>query len=77
MATPRSSPHGGLRDRQCMHARAGRLALDAQMANERAARLLDSLPEGQFLLNFLREIAEDDWVLEDKFDPVRAERKKG
>ena len=50
-----------------MRARAGRLALDAQMADERAARLLDSLPEGQFLLKlkFLREKAEDDWVLED------------
>ena len=49
-----------------MRARAGRLALDTQMADERAARLLDSLPEGQFLLKlkFLRE-NEDDWVLED------------
>ena len=62
-----------------MRARAGRLALDARMADERATRLLDSLPEGQFHLKrkFLREKAEDDWVLEDKFDPVRAERKKG
>ena len=62
-----------------MHARAGRLALDARMADDRAARLLDSLREGQFLLKlkFLREGTEDDWVLEDKFDPVRAERKKG
>ena len=62
-----------------MHARAGRLALDARMIDERAARLLDSLPEGEFLLKlkFLREKTEDDWVLEDKFDPVRAERKKG
>ena len=62
-----------------MRARAGRLALDARMADERAARLLDSLPEGQFLLKlkFPREKAEDDWVLEDKLDPVRAERKKG
>ena len=50
-----------------MRARAGRLALDARMADERAARLLDSLPEGEFLLKlkFLREKAEDDWVLED------------
>ena len=62
-----------------MRARAGRLALDARMAIERAARLLDSLPEGDFLLKlkFLREKAEDDWDVEDKFDPVRAERKKG
>ena len=28
-------------------------------------------------LTFLREKAEDDCVVEDKFDPVRAERKKG
>ena len=63
-----------------MHARAGRLALDARMAEARAAQLLAALPGGkEFLLriNFLREKAEDDWVLEDKFDPVRAERKKG
>ena len=33
----------------------------------------------EFLLRikFLQEKAENDWVLEDKFDPVRAERKKG
>ena len=49
------------------------------MANERAAQLLTALPEGEFILKlkFLWEKAEDDWVLEDKFDPVRAERKKG
>ena len=48
------------------------------MADERVAKLLDSLLEGEFLLKlkFLREKAEDDWVLEDKFDPVRAERQK-
>ena len=36
-----------------------------------------TLPEGEFILklNFLRE-KDDDWVLEDKFDPVRDERKK-
>ena len=46
-----------------MHARAG---------------LLASLPKGEFILKlqFLREHAEGDWVLVDKFDPVRAERKK-
>ena len=63
-----------------MHGRAGRLALDAQMADVRATQLLAALPGGmEFLLRikFLREKAEDDWVLEDKFDPVRAERKKG
>ena len=63
-----------------MHARAGRLALDARMADVRATQLLAALPGGkEFILKlkFLREKAEDDWVLEDKFDPVRAERKKG
>ena len=63
-----------------MHARAGRLALDARMADVRATQLLAALPGGTELLlriKFLREKAEDDWVLEDKFDPVRAERKKG
>ena len=63
-----------------MHIRAGRLALDAQMADVRATQLLAALPGGmEFILKlkFLREKAEDDWVLEDKFDPVRAERKKG
>ena len=63
-----------------MHARAGRLALDARMADVRGTQLLAALPGGmEFLLRikFLQEKAEDDWVLEDKFDPVRAERKKG
>ncbi|MEW8688888.1 MAG: hypothetical protein AB2556_23975, partial [Candidatus Thiodiazotropha sp.] len=62
-----------------IHARAGRLALDARMTDERAARLLDSLPEGEFLLKlkFLREQQEGEWAVEDKFDPVRVERKKG
>ena len=63
-----------------MHARASRLALDARIADVRATQLLAALPEKlEFILKlkFLRETAEDDWVLEDKFDPVRAERKKG
>ena len=63
-----------------MHARAGRLALDARMADVRATQLLAALPGGTELLlriKFLRQKAGDDWVLEDKFDPVRAERKKG
>ena len=62
-----------------MHARAGRLVLDAGMADERMARLLDSLLEGDFLLKlkYLQEKAEADCVLEDKFDPVHAKRKKG
>jgi len=62
-----------------MHARAGRLTLDARMTDQRAAQILSALPEGKFLLRikFLRERDEGDWVVEDKFDPVRAERKKG
>ena len=62
-----------------MHARAGRLALDARMADVRATQLLAALPGGEFILKlkFLREKAEGDWVLEGKFDPIRAERKKG
>ena len=61
-----------------MHARAGRLALNARMTDVRATQLLAALPEGNFILRlkFLRE-TDDDWVLEDKFDPVRTERKKG
>ncbi|MEW8615753.1 MAG: hypothetical protein AB2610_21560, partial [Candidatus Thiodiazotropha sp.] len=61
-----------------MHARAGRLALNARMTDVRATQLLAALPEGNFILRlkFLRE-NDDDWVLEDKFDPVRTERKKG
>ena len=55
-----------------MHARAGRLALNARMTDVRAIQLLAALPEG---LKFLRE-NDDDWVLEDKFDLVRTERKK-
>ena len=50
------------------------------MADVRATQLLAVLPGGtEFLLRikFLREEAEDEWVLEDKFDQVRAERKKG
>ena len=62
-----------------IHARAGRLALDARMTDARAARLLAALPEEEFLLRikFLRERTEGDWIVEDKFDPVRAERRKG
>ena len=50
------------------------------MADVRATQLLAALPGGtEFLLRikFLQEKAEDDWVLEDKFDPVWAEPKKG
>ena len=61
-----------------MHARAGRLVLNARMTDVRATQFLAALPEGNFILRlkFLRE-NEDDWLLEDKFDPVRTERKEG
>ena len=61
-----------------MHARAGRLTLNARMTDIRATQLLAALPEGTFILRlkFLRE-TDDDWVLEDKFDPFRTEPKKG
>ena len=63
-----------------MHARAGRLALNAWMTDVRATQLLAALPEGNFYseiqVKFLLE-NDDDWVLEDKFDPVRTKRKKG
>ena len=61
-----------------MHARAGRFALNARMTDVRVTQLLAACPEGNFILRlkFLRE-NDDDWVLEDKFDPVRTERKKG
>ncbi|MEW8686681.1 MAG: hypothetical protein AB2556_12780, partial [Candidatus Thiodiazotropha sp.] len=62
-----------------IHARAGQLALDAHITDERAARLLDNLPKGGFLLKlkFLCEHQEGEWVVQDKFDPVRAERRRG
>ena len=61
-----------------MHARAGRLALNARMTYVRATQLLAALPEGNFILRlkFLRE-KDGNWVLEDKFYPVRTEQKKG
>ena len=54
-----------------MQARAGRLALNARMTDVRATQLLADLPEGNYSLRlkFLRE-NDDDWVLEEKFDPV-------
>jgi len=63
-----------------MYAGAGQLALDARMSDTRAAQLLAAIPKDvEFILRikFLRERAEGDWVVEDKFDPVRTERKKG
>ena len=60
------------------HARADRLALSARMADVRATQLLAVPPEGNFILRFkLLHENDDDWVLEDKFDPVLTERKKG
>ena len=55
-----------------IHARAGRFALNARMTDVRATQLLAALPEGNVILRlkFLRE-NDDDWVLEDKIDPVR------
>ncbi|MEW8688021.1 MAG: hypothetical protein AB2556_19595 [Candidatus Thiodiazotropha sp.] len=51
-----------------IHAGAGQLALDAHMTDKRAARLLDSLPEGEFLLQlkFLCEQQEGEWGVKDK-----------
>jgi hypothetical protein len=62
-----------------MHAIAGRLALDARMTDVRAARFLTSLPTHQFILRikYLRERNEGDWIVEDKLDPVRAEKNRG
>ena len=59
--------------------RAGRMVLDARMTDERAAHLLQKLPEGEYMLKikFLREHDEGDWVIEDKFDPVKMERRRG
>ena len=53
-----------------MYAVAGQLALDAQMADVRATKLLPGLPEGKFFLKlkFLLERTEVDWVIEDKLD---------
>ena len=88
MALPRSSLHGGLKEKTpwtsvmsrsptvCMPETAGW----HWMADVRATQLLAALQGGtEFLLRikFLREKAEDDWILEDKFDPVWADRKKG
>ncbi|MEW8687813.1 MAG: hypothetical protein AB2556_18535 [Candidatus Thiodiazotropha sp.] len=90
MAPLRSSLHGGWKKKEedpldvgdievadGIHARAGRLALDARMTDERAARLLDNLQEGGFLLKFLCEQQEGEWAVEDKFDTICVERKKG
>ena len=73
-------PHdiGDIEIANCMHARAGRLALNVRMIDVRATQLLAALPGGNLILRlqFLRE-NDDNWVLEGKFNPVRTERKKG
>jgi len=65
---------GDIESADGMYIRASRLVLDARMTNQRAARLFATLPESEFTLKlkFLRE-----QVVENKFDPVSAERKKG
>ena len=52
--------------------------LDTEPADVKATQLLTALPEDNFILRpkFLRA-NDDDWVLEDKFDPVRTEQMKG
>ena len=60
--------------------RGGRLIQNSQMDDERAALFLQSLPEGveYFLrIKFIWERDEGDWVVEDKIEPVRVERRKG
>ncbi|MEW8687324.1 MAG: hypothetical protein AB2556_16050 [Candidatus Thiodiazotropha sp.] len=54
-----------------IHARASRLALDARMTDKRAARLLDNLPEGGFLLKlkFLHEQQEGEWAVLKQIQP--------
>lgn len=51
---------------------------DGTMTDERAARLLQEIPQGEYILKlkYLRE-HDGDWVIEDKFDPVKAERRQG
>ena len=66
MAPLRSSLHGGLKEDPLdigdveiadgMHARAGRLAMDARLTDVRATQLLAALPGGT---EFLREKAEE------------------
>ncbi|MEW8686691.1 MAG: hypothetical protein AB2556_12830 [Candidatus Thiodiazotropha sp.] len=60
-----------------IYVRAGRLALDDRMTDERAERLLDSLPGGGFVLKlkYLHEQQEGEWVVEGKLDPVCVERR--
>ena len=47
--------------------------LDATMTDERAEYILKSIPEGEFIMRikFIREKDDNDWVVEDKYDPIR------
>lgn len=49
-----------------IHARAGLLALDVRMTDQRKAQLLTPLPEVEFVMNlkFLRMQNEGDWIVE-------------
>jgi len=49
------------------------------MSDEKAAQLLTLHPEGHYVMKikFLKERTEGDWFIEDKFDPVKAQRRKG
>ena len=61
-----------------MHAIAGKLALNARMADVSATQLLAAFQKGNLILRIklLRE-NDDDWVLDDKFDLVWTEQMKG
>ena len=50
-----------------------KLVSDARMTDERAARLLGSIPEGEFnlRLKFLRRRGQGDWFIEEKMDSIR------
>lgn len=52
---------------------------DARMTDERAARLLDNISEGEFnlRLKFLRGRDQGDWFIEDKIEPIREEVGRG
>ena len=63
----------------CILARAGRLAQDALMSDEKANQILAALPEGKLSIlwiRFLRERAARGWFVEDNFDPIREVAKK-
>ena len=57
----------------------GQSELNARLTDERAAEICKGLPKGEYMLKikFLRENTEGQWVIEDKFDPIKTEKKKG